>query len=391
MSRNQEPATCQELLAAMVAIDSRNTAFTGQPHAERKLAEYLEGIAQCWGLDTRRLTVAGEDFNLLVYWRTDDGAPWLLFESHLDTAGTEGMTIEPFTPTIEQGRLYGRGACDTKGSGAAMLWALRHYAAEGRGPNNVALLFSVDEEAGKAGIKAFAQKQLTDLGWRPYGAIVGEPTELHLVVAHAGIVRWSIRTHGLAAHSADPSRGRSAISMMVRVIDAIESRYIPNLRARHPLVGKAQCSINMIRGGTQINMIPDLCEIWLDRRLVPGEDPTRVLPEVAYILEELKSHVPGLRYSMSEPFIDPPLDSTGHEAFIASIQRALAGLGLPSEASGVTYGTDASTLAEAGIPAVVLGPGHIAQAHTSDEWLELAQLERAVEVYLSLMRTGWLQ
>jgi len=370
----------------MVAVDSRNVTFAGRPHAERQLAEYLEGVARAWGLGTRRLAVAEGDFNLLVYYRVDEAAPWLLFESHLDTAGTEGMTIEPFAPRIEGGRIYGRGTCDTKGSGAAMLWALSRYAAEGRGPNNVALLFSVDEESGKAGVKDFADHQLAGLGWKPVGAIVGEPTELRLVVAHAGIVRWSIRTHGLAAHSADPSRGRSAISMMTRVIQAIESRYIPHLKAKHPLVGKVQCSINMIRGGTQVNMIPDLCEIWLDRRVVPGEDPHQVLPEVERVLAALKQEAPSLAYSMSEPFIDPPLDPAGHEAFIAFAQRALAGMGLPSEVGGVTYGTDASTLAEVGIPSVVLGPGNIAQAHTSDEWLELAQLERAAEVYGGLMR-----
>jgi acetylornithine deacetylase len=173
---------------------------------------------------------------------------------------------------------------------------------------------------------------------------------------------------------------------MTRVIEAIESRYIPHLKTRHPLVGKAQCSINMIRGGTQVNMIPDLCEIWLDRRIVPGEDPQQVLPEVERVLVALKEEVPGLSYSMGEAFIDPPLDPAGHEAFAAFAQRALGDLGLPAEVGGVTYGTDASTLAEVGVPAVVLGPGNIAQAHTSDEWLELAQLERAAEVYGGLMR-----
>lgn len=367
-------------------MDSRNTTFTGRPHAERQLAEYLEGVAQAWGLSTRRLATTEGDFNLLAYRVMDEAAPWLLFESHLDTAGTEGMTIEPFAPRIERGRIYGRGACDTKGSGAAMLWALSRYAAGPRGPNNVALLFSVDEEVGKMGVKAFVEHHLPGLGWKPLGAIVGEPTELRLVVAHAGIMRWSIRTHGLAAHSADPSRGRSAISAMVQMIEAIESRYTPHLAARHPLVGKAQCSINMIRGGTQINMIPDLCEIWLDRRLVPGEDPQQVLPEVTRVLEALKQEVPGLAYSMSEAFIDPPLDPAGGVTFAGALQRALSSMGLPSEVGGATYGTDASTLAEAGIPSAVLGPGHIAQAHTSDEWLELAQLERAGDVYLNLMR-----
>lgn len=382
-----KPATCQELLQAMVACDSQNAVFAGRPHPEQQLAEYLEGLSGAWGLGTQRLATPEGDVNLLVYRAVGEEAPWLLLESHLDTAGIEGMTVEPFAARVDSGRIYGRGTCDTKGSGAAMLWALRHYTADSRGGNNVALLFSVDEEATKAGVKAFVNDHLAGLGWKPRGAIVGEPTGLRLVAAHAGVVRWTIRTHGLAAHSSDPSRGRSAISMMVRVVDAIESRYIPNLEAKHPLVRTARCSINMIRGGTQVNMIPNLCEIWLDRRLVPGEDPQRVLPEVTRVLEELRREAPGLAFSMSEPFIDPPLDPAGGEAFAGFLQRVLGSMGLPTDVGGATYGTDASTLSAAGIPSAVLGPGDIAQAHTSDEWLELPQLDRAVDVYLNLMRT----
>jgi len=390
-------SNCLELLQAMVHIDSINATISQRPHPEAELAAFLDRQAARWGLSTRRLPVdeayAGNvantssegSFDLLVWRQVSPTAPWILFESHLDTVGVAGMTIDPFGALVEAGRIYGRGACDTKGSGAAMLWALREYAHKGRGRNNIALLYAVDEEALKHGVDGFAQKHLPTLGWRPVGAIVGEPTELQPVVAHNGVVRWSVRTHGLAAHSSDPSQGRSAISMMVRVVQALEERYIARLSASHPLVGPARCSINIINGGTAINIIPDLCEIRIDRRVVPGEDPHQVLPKVRRVLEELRHEMPALEYSVGDLFVDVPLDPKGGEAFFAPVQQTLASLGLPSELKGVPYGTDGSTLGAAGIPVVVLGPGNIARAHTVDEYLELEQLERAIEVYGALM------
>jgi len=392
-----KPSDCLGLLQAMVRIDSINATISRRPHPEAELAVYLERQAASWGLHTQILPVdeaqlpdvvqtsPGGSYDLLVWHQVSPTAPWLLFESHLDTVGVEGMIGDPFSARVEGGRIYGRGACDTKGSGAAMLWALREYAREGTGLNNVALLFSVDEEALKHGVEGFVQRHLPTLGWRPLGVIVGEPTELQPVVAHCGVVRWSVRTHGLAAHSSDPTKGRSAISMMARVIDALERGYIAHLSASHPLTGPARCSINLIRGGTAINIIPDLCEISMDRRVVPGEDSYQVLPEVKRVLDELRAETPALAYSLSDPFIDAPLDPSGGEAFFAPVQQALASLGLPYELRGVPYGTDGSSLGAAGIPVVVLGPGHIARAHTIDEYLELDQLECAIAVYRALM------
>lgn len=383
------PRNCLELLQAMVRIDSINATISHRPHPEAELAAYLERQAAHLGFPTRRLPVgpaSGESgYNLLVWHEVSPTAPWILFESHLDTVAVGGMIIDPFGAEVKEGRIYGRGACDTKGSGASMLWALQQYARAAGGRNNIALLFAVDEEALKQGIDGFAREYLPGLGWWPAGAIVGEPTELEPVVAHNGVVRWSVRTHGLAAHSSDPTKGRSAISMMVRVVQALEERYIARLGASHPLVGQARCSINIIQGGTAINIIPDLCEIRADRRVVPGEDPDQVLPEVTRILDELKAEWPVLEYSVGDLFVDAPLDPVGGEAFIAPVQRTLASLGLPAELRGVPYGTDGSTLGASGIPVVVLGPGHIARAHTIDEYLELDQLERAIEVYGALM------
>jgi acetylornithine deacetylase len=175
--------------------------------------------------------------------------------------------------------------------------------------------------------------------------------------------------------------------MMARVIRAVESRYVPSLAARHPLTGKAQCSINVIRGGTQINIIPDECEVQIDRRLVPGEDPAGVLPAVERLIEELRRDDPGFAASQDAPEINLPLDPRTNEPLALRVGRVLSGLGLPADPNGAGYNTHAADLSAHGVPAVVLGPGDIAQAHTRDEWIETAQVDRAVSVYLALMRS----
>jgi len=384
-----EHDTPEALLADMVSLDSVNGNISGVADAEVELARYLAEVAEGLGLQTQRLPLTGDSFNLLVLHKVDPKAPWLLFESHLDTVTVANMTISPFEAVIADGRITGRGSCDTKGTGAAMLWALRQCVEAGGLSTNIAVAFTTDEEIGKAGVRAFCGEQLACLGWRPVGAIIGEPTLLQPVVAHNGIARWKIHTRGVAAHSGDPSKGRSAISAMVRVIDAIEGQYIPSLTARHPLTGKAQCSINVIHGGVQVNVIPERCEIELDRRVVPGEDNRTVLPAVEEVLEELRRVHPDLEVEQQEAYLDPPLDPAGGEAFAARVGQVLAGLGLANEPAGVYYGTDASQFSEIGIPAVVIGPGSIEQAHTKDEWLSLEQLNRGIDVYLGLMRATW--
>ena len=207
------------------------------------------------------------------------------------------------------------------------------------------------------------------------------------MVAHTGVVRWTLRSRGVAAHSSDPSRGQSAIRDMVRVVEALETEYISGLTASHPLTGPAHCSINVIRGGTQTNIIPENCEIDLDRRLAPGEDPLTVLPAVEEVLDRVRGAHPGITVEQGEPYITGALDPAISEVFASVVSRTLQRLELPAERHGVSFGTHANEYTEGGIPAVVLGPGSIAQAHTADEWLSLEQLEGAVKIYTELMRS----
>lgn len=383
----------------MVSFDTVNSALSGKPDAERPLMLWLEAFARSAGLHAQRLPVDGESFNLLVTAKEIPARPWLLLEAHVDTVRVDGMTIEPFTPTVRDGKLFGRGACDVKGAGAAMLWALIDFARQPRLANNAGLLLVCDEEVSKRGAIAFAQRQLPTLPWKPVGIIVGEPTLLTPVVAHNGAVRLVIETHGRACHSSDPSRGRSAISMMLRVADAIESRYIPSLAAAHPLTGRARCSLNVIRGGTQVNIIPERCSIELDRRVVPGEEIRGVVHDLAEELQRVRREHPEVNVSLHESLADPALDPAGHERLIDHVRGCLRALGLPDEPRGAPYGTDASTYSDRsagiegsagpGIPSLVLGPGDIAQAHTADEWVSLDQLRRGVEVYRRILETPW--
>ena len=376
--------SCRELLEAMIGFDTVNSAFSKKPHPERELALFLEKTAASWGLRTRRCSVAGESFNLFITCEVGPEADWLLFDSHLDTVSLGGMSINPLRATCENERLFGRGACDTKGAGAAILWALHHYARSPRRELNVGLLLSGDDDCGMTGAATFTREELPGLASKTRGIIVGEPTQLRPVVAHGGLVRGRIVTRGHAAHSSDPGKGKSAISLMVKVIAALESAYIPSVTTRHPLAGKAAASINLIHGGTAVNIIPDRCEIEFDRRLMPGEAVQSIVPAIEEILDTVRAAEPDAGITLETTFALEPLNPDGRDPFTRFIASALAKENLDATPIGAPWATNASHYTTR-IPAIVIGPGDIAQAHTKDEWIALSQLELAARLYLQLM------
>ncbi len=374
------PATLEELLAQMVSFDTVNPLFGGKLGGEEALAAHLEKLARGWGLSTRRGGVEGNPAsNLIVTCEPVPGGEWLLFESHLDTVSTAGMTVAPLGAQIEGGKLYGRGACDTKGSGAAMLWALREYARDARRPRNAALVFVVDEEARMTGAQAFAKKELKEFLPKVRGVIVGEPTLLRPVVAHNGVIRWRTITCGRAVHSSDPSKGVSAISAMLKVVETLESKYVPSVTRTHPLTGRAAASVNTIRGGTAVNIIPAQCEIECDRRTVPGETAEQVLRERDAVLA-------GHAVEHDSLYVVPAMDAALGKDFHQWISPVLTRHGCDATGRGAPYVTDASHYAAAGAPSIVFGPGDLAQAHTKDEFVALDQLNQASTVYLDLLR-----
>jgi acetylornithine deacetylase len=375
------PQSCEELLSQTVSFETVNQNFGGPEGGEAALISYLEKLGSEWGLSARRLPVEGGGENLLLTCEISREAPWLLFESHIDTVTIEGMTVDPLIVKADGDRLYGRGTCDTKGSGATMFWALKNYTQQGKRPYNVGLLFALDEESHMTGAKSFARGALTEFLPNLVGLIVGEPTLMRPVVAHNGVMRWTTKTKGVAAHSADPSKGQSAISSMVRVIDALETRYMPTVSKTHPLTGKAAFSVNVVRGGTQVNIIPEACEIECDRRTVPGESADEILQDRDEILA-------GMEVEHVDLHVVPAMSAERSSKLLTLLDPVLREHGIEAGPQGAPYVTDASFYDAAGAPTIVIGPGALAQCHRKDEWVSREQLELAVKIYGGLMRKG---
>jgi acetylornithine deacetylase len=298
----------------------------------------------------------------------------------MDTVGLDGMGERGLQPVVRDGRLYGRGACDTKGSLAAMLGAigaLRERRHDLR--LNVQLLAAVDEEYRYRGVLRYL-----DGGGRPAAAIVGEPSGLRLVVAHKGCLRTRISTVGRAAHSSRPEDGVNAIDAMTGILTALGHLRRRLAGRRHALAGGASMSVGRIWGGTAVNVVPDRCTIEVDRRLIPGEVAEDALAEIDAALEAARRADPELRIEREDPFVaDWALDTPPDAAVVRAGMAACRDEGLPADPVGVSFGSDASKLWALGhVPSVVLGPGDIAQAHTADEFVPLEDLTRAAALYV---------
>jgi acetylornithine deacetylase len=354
---------------------------SGPEYFEHRVTAYLEDFFGGLGVPYERQNVAPLRDNIVARFAPPRARRTFLLEVHQDTVPTDNMTIEPFGPRIENGRLYGRGACDVKGGMAAMLAAFaRLVRTQPRGAAGVVLACVVDEEFTFTGVTRLVQDPLpAEL------AVVAEPTQLKIVNAHKGVVRWHMFTPGRSWHSSSPERGVNAIYRMGRLLVAIE-RYAERLRASpaDPRLGPPTLSVGRVEGGTSVNTVPDRCRIEIDRRLAPGEDPQAVAGQlVAFLKNEAGIDFP---FECAAPWMaKAALTSQGSEELVQRLGAAIDAIKGAHEVQAVPYGTDASTIAEAGIPAVVFGPGDIAQAHTCDEWVALDEVEQASEILYRLV------
>jgi acetylornithine deacetylase len=368
-----------KLLRELIALPSVNPAFLPARDSragEQRVAEFLAATAARAGLDVELQRVLPGRSNLLAR-LAPLGAPRhrVLLAPHLDTVNAE----EPqFTPRQRDGRLYGRGACDTKGCVAAMLTALCELAGSKNRPAETEIVFAglVDEENAQAGSRALAAS-----GLRAALAIVGEPTRLQVVTAHKGSLWVELETRGKAAHGARPELGRNAVFEMARIVKLLQTQYAARLRQRrHWLLGCATVSVGTICGGTQANIVPDRCTISVDRRTLPGETESSVRRELQALL---RAHRLRAWFSSARPAACPPLETDPRLPQVSAFLRS-AGQRRPA---GVDYFCDASVLAGGGIPSVVFGPGDISQAHTANEWISLDSLRRGHAMLLRFLQT----
>lgn len=377
------------LLAQLVSIPSVNPMgrpVAGPGYLETGVSDYLVRWFGDLGVTVERQSVAPGRDNLLARYESPGASRTVVFDAHQDTVPVEGMTVPPFTPTIEHGRMYGRGACDVKGGMAAMLTAFERLVREKPpGAASVVMACTVDEEFTHTGSSRLADT--------PLGAscgIVAEPTRLQVVHCHKGAVRWKVRTRGVACHSSTPHLGVNAIYRMAAVVGSLAD-HAAELAASepHPILGPPTLSVGRIEGGQSVNVVPDACEIEVDRRVIPGERPLDCIARVeAALRDRLPGGMEGVEFLppwVRMPALAPEAVERGGwvEAVMQGVARAT---GAVPRLGGVPYGTDAGPLSAGGIPCLVFGPGDIAQAHTRDEWIELDQVRAAAEAYFEIAR-----
>lgn len=381
MIGSQRPITtdaeASDLLSTLVAIPSVAPGVAGGT-GEAAMADTVEAFARATGAHVTRQKVLPGRENVICSVGAELSAPCLLLEAHMDTVALGSMT-DGHEPRVDaEAQLHGRGACDTKGSLAAMLLALRWAACHDHPPGPMTLVAAVDEETGGTGAQALARS-----GIRAAGAIVGEPTSLDVVRVHRGDGHWRIATFGTAAHSSTPELGDNAIFRMVDVLQVIREEYDGRLTERvHPLAGASSFSVNTIDAGTSINVVPDRCELIMERRRIPGESPADVLGELEEVLEIARRRHPGLRVEIVDSVASGEVLDTPEDSPIVEVTRgAVTDVCGAARVIGVSYGSDAATLATAGIPSVLCGPGDIAYAHTADEFVPLTEVVQAAEIY----------
>ncbi len=344
---------------------------TGEAHIAKYIAEFLRKLA----LDVELREVEPGRPNVIGKFTSRGAKRSVAFAPHTDTVSVAGMTIDPFAAEIRDGKLYGRGACDAKGSLAVMLAALANAVRQKEfreGDLDIYFCALMGEEVGNHGAEALAES-----GFKVDFAVAGEPTNGRIVYTHKGALSCKVITRGRSVHGSLPEKGVSAIGKMAEVVQYLLGDYTRALaKTADPVLGAPTVNVGTIRGGTQSNIVPDYCEIEVDRRTVPGEAHEEILATLRErfrefpITTEILSNCPPLRIDPQNPFVQKLAEATGNS------RGALI---------GAPWFCDAGILAQHGVPAVAFGPGNIAQAHTADEyveWKEVVQAARTLEKFL---------
>ena len=366
------------LAEQLIAIESHCDA-AGR---EEEIGRFLVGWFRDRAIDAELQAVDGERANVVAR-VPGGGGPSLILNGHLDTVPA-GEMPHAFVPRIEDGVLWGRGACDMKGAIAAMCCAMAGIVGD-RAALHGDLVFAgtVDEESGSLGVKA-----LVDAGLTADYAIVGEPTSLRLAVAHKGSCFVKVTLCGRGAHGSCPEQGVNAVSYAARIVAAVEDELRPRLAKRtHPLLGPSTVCVGRICGGTQPNIVAERCEIEIDRRYLPDEESP--VPEIREIVTAECEAVEGLSFEavempMTSKVPHVPLGTSPDSPLARAAIEVCAEAGLPAEPIGVTYWSDGGHLSSSGIETIVLGPGDIANAHGPSDRVAVDELATAVALLRGL-------
>jgi acetylornithine deacetylase/succinyl-diaminopimelate desuccinylase family protein len=366
-----------ELTARLVEIESINPDVVAGGSGETAVARFVAEWCERAGLDVSLDEAAPGRPNVVAVARGTGSGRSLMLNAHMDTVGVAGMT-DPFAPRLDGGRLYGRGAYDMKGSLAACMLAVAKAGRRGLA-GDVVLTAVADEEFASVGTEAVVARHRAD------AAIVTEPTQLHVAVAHRGFVHVEVETRGRAAHGSRPDLGIDAIAKMGRVLVGIE-QLDTTLRANptHGYLGSGSVHASLIEGGQEYSSYPARCVLQAERRTIPGETVQSVENELRAVVQQAAEGDPDFVAGLCVLASREPFEVDEDQPIVQSVRRhATTVLGREPAFAGVPFWADSALLAAAGIPTVVFGPGGEG-AHAEVEWVEVADLERCVEIYVAV-------
>jgi acetylornithine deacetylase len=365
-----------ELLRQLVAIDSVNPDLVAGSAGEGEIAHFIANWLERAGVEVVLDEPAPGRPNVVGIVHGSGGGRSLLLNAHMDTVGVFGME-RPHDPFIEGRRLYGRGAYDMKAGLAAIL--MTAAAARKRSLRGDLIVTAVmDEEYASIGTSSIVQR------WHADAAVVTEPTELDICVAHKGFVWLDIETTGRAAHGSRPHLGIDAIVKMGKVLPGLEHLDL-SLRSApsHPYLGSGSLHASLIQGGQELSSYPAHCLLSVERRTIPGETQEMVESQIQHILDEIAASDPTFKASLKTNMARDPFEIAEDAPIVKTIRhQAAIQLGHQPKFVGGLGWMDSALLSAAGIPTVIFGPGGEG-AHAVVEWADLDQLEQSCEVLLA--------
>lgn len=363
-----------EILKRLIA--AKSTLEVGEIEAAKVAAE----AAEKWGLEARIENWNTNRANVLVKLASQGKRPGILFLTHLDVVGADKRSwhTPPFEGIEKEGRVYGRGSVDMKGGIAAAIEAMGRLAETGTKIKGDVYLAGVGgEETDSAGIERFVSN-ISSLG-KLGGIIICEPTGLKVVTCHRGMIWVKVTTHGKSAHGSMPHIGINAIESMLAVLDHV--RKMDTGPGRHPKLGTGTISINRINAGTATNIIPDSCSAEIDVRVVPGQSTGSVFDSFRLMIDQMSEKDPKFRAELAVLKRAEALETDDSCEFVELVCKA-TGI---AERSSVGFTTDGPWLKPLGVPIVVLGPGDPELCHRPDEYIEVADLEKAADFYQKII------
>jgi acetylornithine deacetylase len=367
ISIDQEYIT--KTLADLVQIDSVNPSLSPDGGGEAEIGAYVAESLNDLGLNVTSYDLGPKRANVVGILPGNGGGRSLLLNAHMDTVGVEGMEA-PFSAEIRDGRLYGRGSQDMKGSLAAMIGAAKALVDAGQPLAGDLLITAVaDEEYESIGTEHLVKTVTAD------AAIVTEPTDLTLTRAHRGFIWYEIETTGRAAHGSRYMEGIDANMRMGRFLGRLE-KLERELRRRppHPLAGPPSLHASILRGGSEISVYAASCLLTMERRIIPGETMDQTTAELQAIVDQLAAEDDTFKATVKSTFLREPFEIDAGAPISQALARAMtAQLGAEPRHTGQTFWTDAAILAKAGIDTVLLGP--VGQGlHSAEEWVDLASV-----------------